>query len=938
MQPRRLLDYLVVDPVETILLFLQRSSPLRRLCNAAARHGWVTFPLFFAAFMTVLCPWWSVYEFDVDEGFNMAKAVLVANGFRLYADVWSDQPPLLTYLLAARELVDPWSIAQARGIVLVFSCILLGSLYRIVTRLEGTGAAWLAVLSLAGADIYERLSVSVMIGLPAVALAALALERCIGTRGRAGLVLSGAIFGLAVQTKLFVLPLVIAFPCIITANGLRGVLPVRERLLSLVLWVAGFGGCLGAALMLYDPTLEQLVSPHLAAASRAKEAFASMDYLVEKLQDWTVLVPASLLGLIAAIRRPGAGRTIPVLLGLTTFLILANHRPLNNHQILLVAFPLSWLSGVGIMYLTGVLREAASRRYVFVALGGLFIFLLVSLVPDAKKLSSMRTKDDTGRFALQELRVHGRSTDFMFSDHPIDVYYMESKIPPAIAVPSMKRVHTGHLDPSDFMREVETWKPSQLLFRRKNINYPPEIHEYLKGRYVLVPNGGWSHYLREKPEFDTASLLDLTLRAAEEYAAMNVHGGYTGFMDPCTGKLYERQSLHEKPLPAGTITIRPPGSTASVGSCFLELAALTGRQSCLQTAIDAARALACAQSSQGGWGATQQLLAACDPGAQPANVDVKNTLDEGTQQAVLDFLLDLRTTLAGRGEDAPGWLEETIADGSRFLLDIQKEAGGWARQIPHANDYSAYSTLNDRVVSSSISILLRGYREFGDARYLEAARKGGQFLIRTQGQAPQAGWAQQYDDELRPAAARMFEPRALSSRESAYAMITLAELFLETRDPAFAGPLPAAARWLENSTIRQGVWSRFYEIGSNRPIYGDRDGSVHYSLDEISKERRKGYDWEKTFPEVVHALDLAGALESAGYDGLRRAWDEAGERERKDARGAAWATVARLVHGGTPAFRMEGELISARKFVASCTAVIDYLDSVQGGKHADTTR
>ena len=46
---------------------------------------------------------------------------------------------------------------------------------------------------------------------------------------------------------------------------------------------------------------------------------------------------------------------------------------------------------------------------------------------------------------------------------------------------------------------VETWKPSQLLFRRKNINYPPEIHEYLKGRYVLVPNGGWSHYLRENP-------------------------------------------------------------------------------------------------------------------------------------------------------------------------------------------------------------------------------------------------------------------------------------------------------------------------------------------------------------------------------------------------------------------------------------------------------
>ena len=917
---------------------LMPSAPLRRLGQAAARHGWLTFPLLFTVFVTLLCPWWSIYEFDVDEGFNMAKAVLVANGFRLYADVWSDQPPLLTYLLAARELVDPWSIAQARGAILVFSCILLGSLYRIVDRLEGAGAAWLAVLALAGGATYERLSVSVMIGLPAVALAALAMERCLNTKGRPGLVLSGAIFGLAVQTKLFVLPLAVAFPCIIAANGLRAVLPARERLLSLVLWGAGFGGCLGGAFMLFDPTLEQLVSPHLEAASRARGAFASMDPLLDELKDWTVLVPASLLGLAAAIRRPGAGRLIPALLGLTTFLVLANHRPLNDHQVLLAAFPLSWLSGVGMMSVIRILRNGVSRRYAFVALGSLLAFLVVSLVPDTKKLSRMQRKEDRGRYALQELRVHGPSSGFMFSDHPMDAYYMKSKIPPAIAVPSMKRVYTGHLDPSDFIRAVEAWKPSQLMFRRRNLDYPAEIHAYLKERYVLVPNDRWSHYLREKPEFDIPSLLDLTLRAAEEYAALNVHGGYTGFMDPSTGKIYERRSLDEKPLPAGTITIRPPGSTALVGGCFLELSALTGRQSCLQAAIGAARALACAQSRQGGWAATQRIPAACDPDVPPAKAVVKNMLDEGTQQAVLDFLLDLRTALYGKGENVPVWLEGTIADGFRFLLDAQKEAGGWPRQIPPADDYSAHSTLNDRVLSSSISILLRGYREFGDARYLEAARKGGQFLVRAQGQAPQAGWAQQYDDDLRPVAARTFEPRAMSSRESAYAMTSLAELFLETRDPAFAGPLPAAARWLRNSTIRPGVWARFYEIGSNRPVYGDRDGSVHYGLDEISDERRRGYDWEKAFPEVVHALALAGALESAGYEGLRRAWDEARERGREEARSAAWATVAELVHGGTTAFRMEGDLVSARKFIASCTAVVDYVESVSGGRGAVSVR
>lgn len=911
---------------------LTPSSPLRRLGEAAARHGWLTFPLLFALLVSVLCPWWSAYEFDVDEGFNMAKAVLVANGFRLYTDVWSDQPPLLTWLLAARELFDPWNIAQARGLILIFSCILLGSLFRIVDRLEGPGTAWLAVLALAGAEIYERLSVSVMIGLPAVALAVLAMERCLNTKGRAGLVLSGAVFGLAVQVKLFVLPLAIAFPCFIAASGLRAALPARERLLSLLLWGAGFGGCLGAAFVLFDPVLDQLVSPHLEAASRAKGAFASMALLFSYLKGWTALVPASLLGLAAAIRRPGAGRAIPVLLGLATVLILANHSPLFYHQVLLAAVPLSWLSGIGIMSLIRVLREWESRRLAFVALAGLLVFLFVSFAHDTKKFSRMHAKAERGRSALQELRVHGPSGGFIFSDYPIDAYYMQSKIPPEIAVPSKKRVRTGHLELADFRRAVEAWTPSQLLFRRRNLDCPPEIHAYLQEKYVLVPNEKWVHYLREKPEFDTASLLGLALRAAEEFATLNVHGGYAGFMDPATGNVFERQAFDDKALPAGTITIRPPGSTALVGRCFLDLSALTGRQSCLQAAFDAARALACAQSSRGGWAATQHLPAACDPDGQPADAAVNNMLDEGTQQAVLDFLLDLRAALADRGESVPAWLEGTIADGFQFLLDIQKEDGGWPRQIPAANNYSALSTLNDRVHSSSISILLRGYREFGDARYLEAAKKGGQFLVRAQGQAPQAGWAQQYDDDLRPAAARKFEPRALSSRESAHAMTSLVELYLETGDPVFAAPLPAAARWLQNSTIRPGVWARFYEIGSNRPVYGDRDGSVHYRLKKISEERRRGYDWEKAFPEVVHALGLAGALESASYEGLTRAWDEARERAREEARSAAWATVAELVHGGTQAFRMEGDLVSARRFIASCTAVVDYVESVEGGK------
>ena len=39
------------------------------------------------------------------------------------------------------------------------------------------------------------------------------------------------------------------------------------------------------------------------------------------------------------------------------------------------------------------------------------------------------------------------------------------------------------------------------------------------------------------------------------------------------------------------------------------------------------------------------------------------------------------------------------------------------------------------------------------------------------------------------------------------------------------------------------LWARFYEIGTNRPIYSGRDSVIRYSLAEIELERRVNYSW-----------------------------------------------------------------------------------------------
>ena len=54
-------------------------------------------------FLTVIFkyyPFRKIFEIDPDEGINLIKGLLVEQGYSLYTEIWSDQPPLFTYFLA----------------------------------------------------------------------------------------------------------------------------------------------------------------------------------------------------------------------------------------------------------------------------------------------------------------------------------------------------------------------------------------------------------------------------------------------------------------------------------------------------------------------------------------------------------------------------------------------------------------------------------------------------------------------------------------------------------------------------------------------------------------------------------------------------------------------------------------------------------------------
>jgi PelA/Pel-15E family pectate lyase len=47
------------------------------------------------------------------------------------------------------------------------------------------------------------------------------------------------------------------------------------------------------------------------------------------------------------------------------------------------------------------------------------------------------------------------------------------------------------------------------------------------------------------------------------------------------------------------------------------------------------------------------------------------------------------------------------------------------------------------------------------------------------------------------------------------------------------------------------LWSRYYAIDTGRPVFGDRDQSIHDTVEEISRERRAGYSWYGAAPQAV---------------------------------------------------------------------------------------
>ncbi len=335
------------------------------------------------------------------------------------------------------------------------------------------------------------------------------------------------------------------------------------------------------------------------------------------------------------------------------------------------------------------------------------------------------------------------------------------------------------------------------------------------------------------------------MRKANDFyvSKLAVHGGYASSWKrgPGPGRSEHREGEN-------LISIQPPG-TPTVGLAMLRAYEATGDEAFLEGARGAARALIDCQLESGGWSddfdfggedaqrrfLRKQVLAGDTEKGKRANL---STLDDNKTQSAMLLLLELAHTPAGKADPE---LQDALRYAFDHVLAVQTRIGSWPQQFSGAapadglvkkaeipaewprewpkEKYHGYHTLNDGNLEELVHLMLRAHELTGETRYLDSAKRCGDFLLLAQFDGDQPGWAQQYDAEMVPSWARKFEPPALSSSESYGACLTLFEIWLATGEGKYRDTLSAALDWLEKSRLSNGKWSRFYEFGTNRPLY-----------------------------------------------------------------------------------------------------------------------
>ena len=299
----------------------------------------------------------------------------------------------------------------------------------------------------------------------------------------------------------------------------------------------------------------------------------------------------------------------------------------------------------------------------------------------------------------------------------------------------------------------------------------------------------------------------------------------------------------------------------------------------------AADAVLSYQSEFGAWPKNTDLLIPATPEilAEIKKGGKANTIDNNATTVPMEFL-----ALVYHGNHDTRY-RDAVLRGIAYLISSQYANGGIPQFFPLRKGYYSHISYNDGAMVNTLETLRdvstgAAPYAFVDrdlrAKAAEAVQRGIDCILKTQikQDGKLTAWCAQHDENtLEPAWARKYEPPSLSGGET----VGIIRFLMATPDPSLAiiAAVDGAVEWLRQVELKgvrleevrrddgrrertivpdpnaSPLWARFYELGTNRPLYLDRDSVFRYDFAEIGYERRSGYSYHGTWAATLLAKD-----------------------------------------------------------------------------------
>ncbi len=320
---------------------------------------------------------------------------------------------------------------------------------------------------------------------------------------------------------------------------------------------------------------------------------------------------------------------------------------------------------------------------------------------------------------------------------------------------------------------------------------------------------------------------------------VSTNGGFVWYYLPDLSRRWGEMEAYK------TMVWVQDGGTVSVGHMLLDAYEVTHNEYFYEEAERAGAAMIWGQSHEGGWNYLIDFAGDRSLKKWYATIGKNgwrleefqhyygnDTYDDDVSSDAARFLLRLYL------EKLDPKYKPALDKAINFILKSQYPNGGWPQRYPLKHDfakaghpdYSSFYTFNDDVIWENVYFLIQCYETLGEQRFLEPINKGMNFYLLVQGK--NGAYGQQYDQNMKVAGARTYEPGAYVPRYTYNNCLLLLKFYQYTGDRKYLAHIPDAIKWLEKVKLparmtQNGKYthSLYVDPATDKPLFVHRKGS-----------------------------------------------------------------------------------------------------------------